>query len=266
MITCQLMGGLGNQLFQICTVISYAITYNMPFSFKYEELLRVGRERPTYWNTLLKSIKIYVNFDETDVIDWIYEEPAFHYSKIDSMQNVCLHGYFQSYKYFDINKDTILSLCEIREQQSLLDVPENTISIHFRIGDFKELHEYHPLMTVEYYRNSMQYIYDNFGDGYRVLVFCESCDRARVGELVMQIDLKYDVSFVDENIPDWKQMLIMSCCKINIIANSTFSWWGAYFNNVPDHVVLYPSTWFGERISHDISDLFPFDWRKIDCR
>ena len=74
MITCQLMGGLGNQLFQICTVISYAITYNMPFSFKYEELLRVGRERPTYWNTLLKSIKIYVNFDAKCMSTWIFSK------------------------------------------------------------------------------------------------------------------------------------------------------------------------------------------------
>jgi len=61
MITCELMGGLGNQLFQIFTVMSYAIQHNTPFKFKYSEKLNIGTQRPTYWNNLLRSIKLYTD-------------------------------------------------------------------------------------------------------------------------------------------------------------------------------------------------------------
>ena len=137
--------------------------------------------------------------------------------------------------------------------------------MHFRIGDFKDLQECHPLLPVNYYINALKYVSDNFGDDYDVLIFCEADDIHTVHAMIDKMDIKFKVSFVDENIPDWKQMIMMSCCDINIIANSTFSWWGAYLNNSPNHIVLYPSIWFGPRITHDISDLFPTEWQKIDC-
>jgi hypothetical protein len=137
--------------------------------------------------------------------------------------------------------------------------------MHFRIGDFKDLQEYHPLLPVNYYINALKYASDNFSDDYDVLIFCEADDKHTVQIIIDQLNIKYKFSFVDENIPDWKQMIMMSCCDINIIANSTFSWWGAYLNNLPNHVVLYPNIWFGPRITHDISDLFPPEWQKIDC-
>jgi hypothetical protein len=55
-------------------------------------------------------------------------------------------------------------------------------------------------------------------------------------------------------------MLIMSCCKDNIIANSTFSWWGAYLNNHKDKIVCYPSQWYGPKKNVSTKDLFPEEW------
>ena len=262
MITCKLMGGLGNQLFQIFTVISYSITHNIPFTFLYSDTVNIGRERPTYWNNMLQSIKIYTNYSE---IVCIYNEPSFMFSEIPEMSSACLHGYFQSYKYFDTNKETIAGICDIREHQIKEHINTKTISMHFRIGDFKDIQEYHPLLTANYYKNAIQYVIDNFDGDYDVLVFCEVEDKHVVKAIIDEMHIKYKVSFVDENIPDWRQMLIMSCCDVNIIANSTFSWWGAYLNNSPHRIVLYPSIWFGPRIIHDVSDLFPPEWQKIDC-
>ena len=74
---------------------------------------------------------------------------------------------------------------------------------------------------------------------------------------------------VYDDILDWKQMVLMSCCNSHIIANSTFSWWGAYMNNSNDKIVCYPSKWFGKAIIdseyHDdyVKDIFPSEWIKI---
>lgn len=262
MITCELMGGLGNQLFQIFTVISYSIKHGLPFTFRYSETLNIGRERPTYWNNLLKSIKLYTSTDDEvfNIKCW-YNEPSFKFSEIPRVENCCFCGYFQSYKYFEANKKTIISVCRLDRQR----LPaEKAISMHFRIGDFKQIQEYHPVLGVCYYANAMRYIQDHVDDDYTVYVFCEGEDNDVVRRMIASLNIKYPVTFVDDSIPDWEQMLMMSSCEINIIANSTFSWWGAYLNNSPDRLVLYPSTWFGHKITHDISDLFPDDWRKID--
>ena len=70
---------------------------------------------------------------------------------------------------------------------------------------------------------------------------------------------------VSDEIPDWKQLLIMSNCDHNIIANSTFSWWGAYFNLKTDKIICYPSIWFGNNLQqHNINDMCPTFWTRID--
>ena len=65
----------------------------------------------------------------------------------------------------------------------------------------------------------------------------------------------------DTEIEDWQQMLLMSLCSHNILANSTFSWWGAYLNTDPEKVVVYPGKWINTH--RDLNDLFPSDWIKI---
>lgn len=63
-------------------------------------------------------------------------------------------------------------------------------------------------------------------------------------------------------------MLIISLCECNVIANSTFSWWGAYFNTNNDKIVCYPNIWFGNacKDKNNIQDLFPENWIKISCK
>ena len=259
MITCELMGGLGNQLFQIFNVISYSIKHNVPFTFQYSETLKIGKERPTYWDNLLKSIKLYTSTDIN--IKCRYNEPSFNFSEIPKVDSCCFCGYFQSYKYFEANKNTIIGVCELYKHRA---PHQKAISMHFRLGDYKDTQDYHPLLRSSYYDNAMQYLSDKIDDDYTLMVFCEGEDINAVRKTIDCLDIKYPVKFVDDSIPDWEQMLMMSSCKINIIANSTFSWWGAYLNDYPDRIVLYPSVWFGHKITHDISDLFPDDWRKID--
>jgi hypothetical protein len=68
---------------------------------------------------------------------------------------------------------------------------------------------------------------------------------------------------VEDGMEDWQQLLLMSCCNDNIIANSSFSWWGAYFNGTIEKIVCYPDIWFGPLNPVNTRDLFPESWQEI---
>jgi hypothetical protein len=153
-------------------------------------------------------------------------------------------------------------------------VQENTISMHFRIGDYKKAQHYHPILPYEYYRKSIAHIvsestdsYDGIGPVYTILYFCENQDIDDVDIIVNRLKTDYPTivfTKASNKISDWGQMLTMSNCQHNIIANSSFSWWGAYFNNNKQKIVCYPSIWFGEIAGNNTSDLCPPEWKCIE--
>lgn len=281
MISHELCGGLGNQLYQIITTIALAIRTKQSFFFTYSETLGKPPNtiRVTYWNTLLKQLKKYtsneININST--ITYIREiNHNYHAINCNYDDNLfILQGYFQSYKYFENEFQEISKMIGFEEQKNnlILDTrianSKNSISMHFRLGDYKYKQEYHPLMSVNYYKQSLQYIINNNKDENRendVFYFCEEEDVDTVVSIIEELkDLSctfFRISNV--SIPDWEQLLIMSLCKHNIIANSTFSLWGAYLNTNKDKIVCYPSLWFGNGIGHcDTNDMFPETWIKL---
>ena len=271
MLTCQLMGGLGNQLFQIFTTISYAIRSDNSFVFTNAVWLDVKRH--TYWNSLFTSLTPFIR--GSLVFPNTIREKEFKYFDLDinrmKGENVCISGYFQSYKYFQDNYKLIYDIVGIdkfREKiASKIDKTIDTISLHFRLGDYKGIEHVHPIMPYKYYRDSLQLISERKPANYTVFFFCEEVDIYCVMITVEKLKLDFpSFKFVraSNELEDWEQMLWMSCCSHNIIANSSFSWWGAYFNTSPDKIVCYPSIWFGPQLSgHDTSDLCPDTWSKI---
>ena len=102
---------------------------------------------------------------------------------------------------------------------------------------------------------------------YNILIFGECDDDKVINGRIRDFKHHFpNVNFIKCNydIPDWEQMLLMSLCDHNIIANSSFSWWGAYFNKNPEKIVCYPSQWFGPTLRNDVSDLFPDGWNRIN--
>ena len=138
--------------------------------------------------------------------------------------------------------------------------------MHFRFGDYKKYPNIYTLLTATYYKNALNNILKDGLKELKVLYFCENDSINEVNEII--VSLKNDfpqITFIraDPQLEDWEQMLLMSLCQYNIIANSTFSWWGAYLNTNPEKIVCYPGQWFSPEAKKDTSDLFLDDWKKI---
>jgi hypothetical protein len=315
MLTATIMGGLGNQLFQIFTVIAAALRNNDTFFFmQHQELpANPGHPRYTHWSTLLRGLRRFLT-PSNPVTEKMFQslprwdEIGFQYTAVPTEtvkypKPLRLHGYFQSEKYFVDKYAEICNMIQLREQQSwikqlygneswsddyygvsqLARPRRELVGIHFRIGDSVLNLHIHPVMSLDYYYRAISHIIASTTSAttsYSFLVFYEPCDKDIVLKHINQLKLRIstDVNgpaygrdiqfhFVRDTIVDWQQMLLMSVCDHNIIANSTFSWWGAYFNANPHKVVCYPSVWFGPGASHNTRDLCPDtpSWVKIEA-
>jgi hypothetical protein len=286
------MGGLGNQLFQIFTTISLSIKTTNSFVFTNALLLDNGK-RHTYWDTLLFKLKpflreihfiretnsVFIKDSGFNRMFTIFKENGFQYNNIPLYKlmgaDTYLHGYFQSSKYFDSTFQTIYRMLNIHEQKksvvySLGDIVldlENTISVHFRLGDYKFLSHVYPILELSYYEKAFNQIIKKTGKSkFNVFYFCEDNDLMDVLKIVNSLKERFvECSFIrcPEHLKDWEQLLLMSSCRHNIIANSTFSWWGAYLNTHEDKIVCYPNIWFQQAIGHNTEDLCPDDWLRI---
>lgn len=228
-----------------------------------------------------------------------WEEIGFHYTAtptetVKYTKPLRLHGYFQSDKYFIDKYAEVCEIIQLRQQQTWIkqlyaneswsseysgnpNKRRILVSAHFRIGDYVQNPHIHPLMSVDYYYRAIDNIISANEDknaSYTFLVFYEPCDkdivlkniadvkdRCNRGDITSGRDIQFH--FVRDTIADWQQLLLMSTCDHNIIANSTFSWWGAYLNANPAKMVCYPSCWFGPGVSHDTRDMFPEAWNKV---
>jgi hypothetical protein len=286
MIVCQVHAGLGNQLFQIFTTIAAGLNSGHGFGF-YRDIQKGGTVRGTYWHSFLKQLQTYIVPHHTSY-KRKYVDAEFHYKPFFRAlrvfgDNIKLQGYFQSYKYFENYFDQILELIGMHEIQvqvrdkvshsfPFLRSFENTISIHFRLGDYLKLQKYHNILSLNYYRVALHTILtsmDPHVQDLQVLYFYEKRDGELVERWIDELSVEFPMlEFINvlDGLADWEEMLTMSCCKHNIIANSTFSWWGAYLNTHSDKLVCYPSAWFGPKnASKNTADLFPVDWIRIDC-
>jgi hypothetical protein len=329
------MGGLGNQLFQIFATISLALSTGKVFLFPYSDILTTGITRPTYWHTLLHGLLNNTTWKTAESdnprifsLPEIGEKGFEHDEMVIIRANLekkpaCLHGYFQTYKYFEKHYETIIQLIglrakqeEIRNKTTLMNGYPNVslggnnthivslggnntpivslggnntpivslggnntpivslggnntpiVSLHFRLGDYVSKQSHHPIMSIKYYVGALTRIIDQLGtETFRVIYFGEKDDETTIKVCIQILEKKFPyLEFVKADLDeDWEQMLLMSLCDHNVIANSSFSWWGAYFNANKNKIVCYPTTWFGPAMrNHDTKDLCPPSWVRI---
>tara|TARA_B110000285_G_C15112407_1_gene611937 strand:- start:350 stop:1180 length:831 start_codon:yes stop_codon:yes gene_type:complete len=269
--TIIIQGGLGNQLFQIFALMGYCIENKCNYIFP-KNMQIWDKYRHPYWDSFLCELN--KNVKPNKLIDLFIEyiEPNYQYNELPIFTgHTKLNGYFQSDLYFNTHFEKICNILSIREKQSNIKDKyihyENTISLHFRMGDFVNPH-HHPIMSDSYYVNSLNHLIKKTNrEEWNVYYACEKEDDNVVLIRINNIKEKLKhLTFIKipNELEDWEQMLLMSCCSHNIIANSSFSWWSAYLNNNKEKIVCYPSVWFGPaKKSLNLKDLHPEEWVKI---
>jgi hypothetical protein len=263
-VSATLYGGLGNQLFQIAATISFALKHSADFIFKYEKNLG---KRPTYWTNFLHKLlnKTSDAFEPTEY--QIVTESE--YNDMPVSNRVLLDGYFQSPLFFNNYKAQLFQLFDIESHQARIvnqyKLAKSSISVHFRRGDYKQLPDCHPILPDDYYAESIQYILSCDPTIGTIYYYCEDEDAADIERVIADFaSLFSGLSWVRMKADaDWEELVCMSCSKHHVIANSSFSWWGAYFNPRPDKIVCYPAQWFGPLVPKDVSTMFPEEWIKI---
>jgi Glycosyl transferase family 11 len=265
-------GRSGNQMFQFAATVGIARKASQGFAFPQEnteipsvEDFKDGVRREVYFDLpkYFPNVKrTLASLEEIETIH-VAQEPGFHFCKdfftIPDQTN--LQGYFQTEKYFEHCSDLIREFFEFnsetkkKAQNNFPSFPNDVefVSIHLRRGDYIGLQQFHPIMDADYYFDAMT----QFMDGnYCFLIFSDDIEYAK--ELFGDQD---NIVYMQGNDPD-VDMCAMSMCHHNVIANSSFSWWGAWLNNNPNKKVIAPKRWFGPAYKgvHDTKDLYPESW------
>jgi hypothetical protein len=248
MISCKLQGGLGNQMFQISAAHALALRNNDLACFNLSTCYTPlqGNEANMYSDTLFSKLCNTKNLN----IEKIYNEPKFSFDEIKYEDNLQLNGYFQSEKYFSDYKKEIIDLFQLPTNK--IEKPINNLtSVHVRRGDYLKLQDYHSVLSKDYYLKAMDIIGGNF------IFFSDDMDWVKD-------NFKGDNIIYSNNYDETLDMTLMSLCDNNIIANSSFSWWGAYLNKNENKRVIAPKNWFGLTGPKDIQDIYPKDWIILD--
>ena len=274
MISCDFFGGLGNNLFQLATVYSIHklcnVDLQIPSTVDRGNIGIYGQE------TQLEFSKLFENeFEYNDRLqlskykhnDIDLHTTDFSYTEIPLYDNMCYHGYFQSERYFlglNISKEFKLRSENIdrikTEYASLFD--KKTIALHYRLGGDRVtqlMQNYHKNVSIDYYKRALDLIEFN-PDEYNILVFSDKMDLCKT--LLNELDYPFHYIQNENNILDFT---MMSLCDINIVSNSTFSWWSAYMNQ-HDHkkIIVTESEWFGPGYKHfKLTDTFPQSWIRL---
>lgn len=273
MITCDFFGGLGNNLFQLATVYSIHKLYNVdlqiPSTTNRGNIGIYGQETNLELVNLFDNEFIYN--DHLTLSKYIHTDTLpntdFSYSEVPLYDNTCYHGYFQSEKYFlgiDISKEFILNKNNVshikNRYEKLFD--KKTVSLHYRLGGDRvnqSMQVYHKNVSIDFYKNALDIIKVN-PDEYNILVFSDNMNLCK--ELLSNLDYTFHYIENENNILDFTHMAL---CDINIVSNSTFSWWSAYMNqNENKQVIVTESEWLGPGYKHfNLTDTFPKSWIRL---
>ncbi len=185
---------------------------------------------------------------------------------------VLMDGYFQSEKYFEDYSDLIRNQFKFQELDNdivnisvLKNIKDSTsVAVHVRRGDYVKYaptNAFHGVCSKEYYNRAIQYFIEHL-PGSHFYFFSDEPDW--VAENLLQADMNVNIIKNNNGASSWKDMYLMSQCKHNIIANSSFSWWGAWLNNNQSKKIIAPARWFQvDDPFYEPNDIVPKNWIRL---
>lgn len=294
MVIVRLTGGIGNQMFQYAAARRAAFVNNASLkmdlggfddpgqgtkrSYELDAFLISGK---TALPTEVAALKYYRQNPFIRRLPIFFKKRIFHYNKTHIIEkhydfdpeilslkgNVYLDGYWQSDKYFKDIETLLRTEFSFRYEpggQNLhytdLIQASESISLHVRRGDYvssTKTNAFHGVCSIEYYREAINRIKTQISAPV-FFVFSDDIEWAK-----SNLPLSHGAYFVDCNGTDhgYEDMRLMSLCKHHIIANSSFSWWGAWLSTNPGKIVFAPQRWFSATL--ETKDNIPELWVRI---
>jgi len=296
-VIVKLQGGLGNQMFQYAAATallkdSEKVGLNLNFltenntdkenftSRKFE--LGIFKNIRTYKAinaqvSLFKNTGVYYKFVRLFLRSRLkYIEQQLNeyipFDQFNKKNHFYLDGYFQSEKYFAANRQQILNDFEFppldeanQATKNKILATDNPVSLHIRRGDYVKLQtvtDVHGLLPISYYNKAIEILQKQYPD-ITLFVFSDDIPWAKEN---LQVDT-IPVNYMQGNsaVDSWKDMALMSNCKHHIIANSSFSWWGAWLSK-QNGKLFAPEKWFNpQKVKFDITDYIPANWIILTC-
>jgi len=258
MIINDLVGGLGNQLFQISAGFAHAKNVQTDYAINYKiGSVYFGQGHPhlKYKDNLYKKIP-----ETNENFFSLYREPKYSYTAIPKSNNLCLIGYFQTRKYFLGYEEEVKNLFEFPDSlrkkvlNKLNNVKKKKLGIHARLGDYRLKSQEEVFYNIDYslyLKEAIKY----FGDEYEFLIFSDD-----LNSLQREANLKNLVNLENDN--EIEDLYSLSQCDSVIMSNSSFSWWGTFLGKKKEKIIC-PDKWYGPRGPQDSQDLFEDSWIKI---
>jgi hypothetical protein len=287
MIMIRFNGGLGNQMFQYAAGLALAEKFNTGLVADLGDYSETGHPfMLDKFRVNLKSAEIrdYACFEPKSGLAGMYSrlfvkprivsEPSFSYNKEimkAAGRNTYLFGYWQCQSYFSHIRKHILNdfLPVNTPQKNTIEIlnkiksSANTVSLHIRRGDYisnPKTNTFHGTCSIEYYKQATALISERLEEP-NYFVFSDD-----IAWAIQNIKPSNRVHYVQHTTVEtaWEDLIMMKQCNHNIIANSSFSWWGAWLSENPDKIVIAPKQWFAnEEMNAQTSDLIPEDWIRM---
>jgi hypothetical protein len=299
-ITVSLIGGLGNQMFQYAAGKALAERHGVPLAldisgfrnyalrpFLLDRLLvpeaiasvqaePAERREESFtrakWKARIDRLLGKARLPKLASSPNEYREPHFHYDPAFEMlgPKVSLFGYFQSERYFNSIAESLRDWLSPREPLGeaaavalkRIETSRLPVSVHVRRGDYLKpgTHEVHGILGETFYRQAFDRLEGMIGRDAEIFIFS---DDPAAAEQVLGFIPGSRLNHVrgDPERP-WEDMALMARCRHHVIANSSFSWWGAWLDPSPDKIVVAPRAWFAatELNKRNTGDLYPAGW------
>lgn len=294
MIIVKVMAGLGNQMFQYAVGRRLAVKRNTQLLLditSYENMADIDTPRQYELDCYsiqaeIASKKLLAKVQPPETKRTLPEkvlrrlgigkywqigegDGSFNKGILSAPNNTYLVGWWQNEKYFADIRSQLIKEFEPKNKPNktnakiLKEIQHcNAVAIHVRRGDYvsnKHANVHHGLTPLEYYTRAIAHVRKEVKTP-RFFVFSDDLEWCK-----KSFNLGKDAVFVDGNGGKmaYEDLRLMKHCKHNIIANSSFSWWGAWLNQNPDKIVIAPKIWFQDKQANSSTGIVPKEWKRI---